>query len=135
MSALPPDDMLSLRSSAFAARHPIESMIARWQSIEATANKLARLAGLAQDHEQASQADFVRALDQAIEWQRELAWQGVEDIEAIMFSGMGALAVLESRGQDVQIPAMALWREIHAARSSVLTMLTSASHHLDKSTC
>lgn len=123
MSALPPDDMRSLRQSAFAARHPIDSMIARWHSIAGDTGRLAILAGL-RDSAAPQQADaFVRGLEQASEWQRELAWQGVEDIEALMHSGMAALDVLMQRGQDTRIPAMALWRELDAAQRSVMAML------------
>lgn len=132
MSALPPDDMVNLRSSsAFAARRPIESMIARWQSFHATADRLAGLAGLGAEQQPASQPAFVCALEQAAEWQRELAWQGVEDIEAIVDCGMEALAVLEARGQDVSTPALALWREVHAARGSVMAMLITPAQQLD----
>jgi hypothetical protein len=123
MSALPPDDMRSLRQSAFAARHPIDSMIARWHTIVGDTGQLAVLAGL---HEAAApgQADaFLRALAQASEWQRELAWQGVEDIEALMQSGMAALDVLSERGQDARIPAIALWREVDSARRSIMAIL------------
>jgi hypothetical protein len=132
MSALPPDDMVNLRSSsAFAARRPVESMIARWQSLHATVNRLAGLAGLGSEEQPASQSAFVCALEQAAEWQRELAWQGVEDIEAIVDCGMEALAVLEARGQDVSTPALALWREVHAARGSIMAMLITPAQQLD----
>lgn len=132
MSALPPDDMINLRSSAFAARRPIEALIARWQSTHATVNRLAGLAGLGAEQQPASQPAFVHALEQAAEWQRELAWQGVEDIEAIVDSGMEALAVLEASGQDVSTPALALWREVHAARDSVMAMLVTPAQQLDE---
>jgi hypothetical protein len=135
MSALPPDDMRSLRDTAFAARHPIDSMIARWQAIEAGAATLARLAGLGDvlsaqgkaGPESRSKDRFVEALKTACEWQLELAWQGVEDVEAIMQSGMIAIDVLEARGKDPRIPALALWREVDAAQRSVLEMLNTAT--------
>lgn len=118
--------MRTLRQSAFAARHPIDSMIARWHTIAGDTSKLAALAGL---HERASPQHpeaFLRALEQASEWQRELAWQGVEDIEALMQSGMAALDVLKQRQRDSRIPAMTLWRELDAARRSVMAMLETA---------
>jgi hypothetical protein len=125
MSALPPDDMRSLRQSAFAARHPIDSMIARWRTIAADAGLLAGLAGLHETSTPEQPDGFFSALEKASEWQCELAWQGVEDIEALLQSGMAALGVLQDRGQDAQIPAMALWRELDAARRSVMAMLES----------
>ncbi|MGY6637947.1 MAG: hypothetical protein ACXIUO_12500 [Erythrobacter sp.] len=123
MSALPPDDMRRLRQSAFAARHPIDSMIERWQAIAANSANVAKLAGLKDATSLHHPDAFVAALDQASEWQRELAWQGVEDIEALVQSGMAALDVLHARGQDPQVPAIALWRELDAAQRSVMAML------------
>lgn len=126
MSALPPDDMRSLRQSAFAARHPIDSMIARWHTIAGDTGKLAVLAGLHEGTPPQHPEAFLRALELASEWQRELAWQGVEDIESLLQSGMAALDVLKQRGQDSRVPAMTLWRELDTAQRSVMAMLEPA---------
>jgi hypothetical protein len=37
------------------------------------------------------------------------------------------LATLTARGQDTSAPALALWREFHAARASVLAALQPAA--------
>ncbi|MFN4037898.1 MAG: hypothetical protein ACK4IB_01055 [Erythrobacter sp.] len=123
MSALPPDDMRNLRQTAFAARHPVDSMIARWHAIHSGMLRLAALAELAEANACIAAPDFIAALEQANDWQRELAWQGVEDIAAMLDAGMSALAVLESRGIAPRIPALTLWQEVDAAQRSLLAML------------
>jgi hypothetical protein len=136
MSAPPPDDMRKLRHTAFAARHPVDSMLARWQAINDDAARLARLAALTAPEYHPHQefrnpADFVGALANAVEWQRELAWQAVQDIEAMLQSGMSALDVLADRGKDPRVPALALWREVDAAQRAVLAMLLSVAEQTD----
>lgn len=135
MSALPPDEMRKLQQSAFAARHPVDSMLARWDSIEREAAMLARVAGLDDERQSKSrantlmstrantQANLAELLVCAADWQRELAWQAVEDIGAMLDAGMAALDVLAARGKDARIPALALWREVDAARRSVIAVL------------
>lgn len=123
MSALPPDDVRSLRQTAFAARHSIDSMIAQWHANHSSAAALARLAGLGETDRLAGNDDFSGALEAACDWQRELAWQATEDIAVMLQSGMAALDVLVERGKEARIPALALWREVDAAQRSVLEML------------
>ena len=127
MSALPPDDMRALRQTAFAARHPIDTMIARWQAISIHAARLEALAQLGGAQAAAEPDDLISVLATASDWQRELAWQGVEDIAAMLHAGMAALDVLESRGLDARVPALALWREVNAARRSLLAMLIATT--------
>jgi hypothetical protein len=127
MSALPPDDMRNLRHPAFEARHPAHAMAARWQAI---ADHSARLAVMAQLHSGANAGTppiFSGALEDTSDWQRELAWQGLEDILAMLQAGMAALDVLEMRGVDPRVPALALWREVDIAQRSVLAMLGMAA--------
>ncbi len=123
MSALPPDDMRKLHQTAFAARHPIDAMLARWDSIQHTSAILATLAGLGEDKLTNDPVRLPELLVNAADWQRELAWQAVEDIAVMLDAGMAALDVLAARGKDGRIPAMALWREVDAAQRSVLAVL------------
>lgn len=123
MSALPPDDMRNLRQTAFAARHPVDAMIARWQAIGSDAARLAGLAELGAPQVTGEASAFLGALECATDWQRELAWQGVEDITAMLTAGLAALEVLGSRGIEPRVPALALWREVDAAQRGLLAML------------
>jgi hypothetical protein len=127
MSALPPDDMRALRQTAFAARHPIDTMIARWQAIGVHMARLAQLAALGEAPAAGEPDDLITVLATANDWQRELAWQGVEDITAMLHAGVAALDVLESRGIDARVPALALWREVNAAQRSLFAMLIATS--------
>lgn len=123
MSALPPDQMRVLRETAQGARAPIDSLARRWEALGVKAEQLARLAGLGADH--AMPATLPDAIGQANEWQRDLVWRGVEDIEAMLQPGLAALRILGDRGQDPSAPALALWRELHGARSAILRLLVA----------
>lgn len=127
MSALPPDDMRNLQQAAFAARHPVDGMIASWQAIADHSARLAALAQLRPGELDGEPESFTAALAQASGWQRNLAWQSVEDIIAMLNPGMAALDVLESRGIDPRVPALALWREVDAAQRAVLAMLSAVA--------
>lgn len=121
MSALPPEQMRALRQAADAARQPLGSLTGRWQELHRQAGELAAMAGLAAEAPDCSPLSAM--LEQASEWQRELACQGIEDIAAMMRPGLAALVTLSGRGQDATAPALALWREFHAARAAVLGLL------------
>jgi hypothetical protein len=136
MPVVPPDELPSPLHSAFAMHARRDPLAERWQAIHIGAARLARLAGLgpASDmpvsqraqEEILRDAALIRALESTSAWQRELVCQALEDIEAMMRSGMMALDVLTARGRDVTIPALALWREVDAARRSVMAMLAAA---------
>lgn len=104
---------------------PSGSLAQRWDDLHAQAEQLAKLAHLAPDSQNKDIAAVPAILGNATEWQRELAWQAMEDIDAMMQPGMVALRTLTSRGQDAHAPALALWREFHSARQSVLDLAES----------
>ncbi len=58
-------------------------------------------------------------------WQRALVAQTIGDCGAMLESGLVALGTLSRRGQDTAVPALVLWREFHAARASMVSVLTS----------
>jgi len=123
MSALPPDQIRTMRESAQAAKEPLGSLARRWSDLHEQAGQLASLAGLAPEAASGAVAGFSGQLGEASEWQRELAWQGIEDIDAMMRPGLAALRTLTERGQEAAVPALALWREFHAARDAVLAVV------------
>ncbi|KPP85855.1 hypothetical protein SAMN04515621_2252 [Erythrobacter sp. HL-111] len=112
-----------MRESALAAREPVGSLARRWEDLHEKARHLAALAGLGRETGGLDHAGFSKRLDAASEWQRELAWQGIEDIDAMMRPGLAALETLAERGQEPAGPALALWREFHAARAAVLAVV------------
>ncbi len=103
------------------------SLAQRWNDLHAQAFQLAKLAKLAPEPDETELMDVPAMLGEANEWQRELAWQAIEDIDAMMQPGMVALRTILAREQDPHVPALALWREFHAARGSVIS-LANAGH-------
>ncbi|MBA3864352.1 MAG: hypothetical protein C0517_10455 [Erythrobacter sp.] len=119
MATLPPETTLPRIDSALPGAAAIE---AEWLALHQQAQELAKLARIA-----AEPAQITPALGQLIanakSWQRTLLSQGIEDVAAMLGSGMAALATLADRGQDTGAPALALWREFHAARGALLAVL------------
>mgnify|MGYP001554196967 CR=1 FL=1 len=123
MSALPPSQMRAMRETIDQAREPVGSLEQRWEDLHATANQLAQVADLAPEGFDEDLAGFPAMIGEATEWQREMAWQGIEDIDAMMRPGLTALATITARGQDASVPAQALWREFHHARGAVMALV------------
>lgn len=120
MATLPPEPILPLADSRPANAPAPAALVAQWEALHAEAATLAALAGIAQE---AAPDGFARLAGDARPWQAALAAQGLEDIAAMLAPGLAALATLTARGQDAAAPALALWREFHGARSSVLAAL------------
>lgn len=129
MSALPPSQMRAMRSAAKQASAPINTMSQRWERLHKTSAQLASIAGLAPEEYAGDLAAFPAMLDDATEWQRTMAWQGIDDIDAMMGAGLAALATVTARGQDASAPAQALWREFHHAREAVLALVQHEAAH------
>lgn len=116
MASLPPEPILS----ATAAPATNAALSAQWDSLHARAAELCALAGIAPE---GTPEPLAPLLGPTREWQRNLAAQGLGDIAAMLDAGLAALATLSARGQEPHAPALALWREFHAARASVLAAL------------
>ena len=125
MSALPPEQMQAMRTDTARAIQPTQALAERWRQLHRSAQELAKLAQLGTDGSAMDGETFAARLEQAQGWQRDLAWQSVSDIDAVMQPGLTALRVVTSRGQDASAPALALWREFHAARESLLAILSN----------
>lgn len=121
MSALSPEAMREMRKIAGGSDDPVSAMSRRWEALHESADRLARMAHLSPDRDAAATDAFAAMLDEATGWQREIASQGIEDIDAMLQPGMAALATLAQRGQDATAPALALWCEFHHARDAVLS--------------
>jgi single-stranded DNA-specific DHH superfamily exonuclease len=112
--------MLEMRKIAERTAHPSGALTEGWDNLHAAAAQVAQLADLAAE---SATADLAALLNDATEWQREMVWTGIEDIAAMMRPGLTALRTITSRGQDASAPALALWREFHAARGAVLALV------------
>ncbi len=127
MASLPPETTMPDTAIAHARRAAATggAIAQAWAELHDKARPLALLARIAAEPEQA-QATLAPLLATARPWQHMLAMQGIEDMAALLDSGLAALATLSGRGQDASAPALALWREFHAARAAVLTVLQPA---------
>jgi hypothetical protein len=119
MASLPPEPILSAPPSPVATA----ALAAQWEALHARAAELGAMARIAPE---AAPEPLAPLIENARDWQRNLAAQGLADIEAMLAPGLAALATLTARGQDTSAPALALWREFHAARASVLAALAPA---------
>lgn len=116
-------DCIGMESEdARAAAEAIAALEAGWSALHAQAARLALLARISPEPAQA-QDSFVALLRLARPWQKTLVAQGMDDIAAMLASGLAALATLSGRAQDTSAPALALWREFHAARTALLDVL------------
>lgn len=122
MATLPPETILARDNAASAGGTSSAALAQAWGRLQGQAGQLALLARLAAEAEH--QAPIIEPLlDHAAPWQRTLAEQTMADIEAMLASGLTALATLSRRGQDTSAPALVLWREFHAARTGLISVL------------
>jgi hypothetical protein len=131
MATLPPEailphdyaDPIGMPSEdALAAAEANAAIEAAWAALHAQAARLALLARISPEPAEV-QDGFAALLRLARPWQRSLISQGMDDIAAMLASGLTALATLSGRAQDTAAPALALWREFHAARAALLGVL------------
>lgn len=125
MATFPSETILSSRAAALPGAAGHDPLVAAWAALHGRAAQLAVLARLACGP-QVDETTIVAALTKAQPWQRALVAQGIEDIAALLDTGLEALATLSRRGQDSAAPALTLWREFHAARSAVLGVVSSS---------
>ncbi|MEO1730162.1 MAG: hypothetical protein AAFR64_05445 [Pseudomonadota bacterium] len=116
-----------MRETASSEGAPLPTLAAKWQDLHDQAARLARLAELSPEPFAGAVAVFPAQMSEASEWQRELAWQGIDDIDAMMRPGLAALSALTQRGGATNAPALALWREFYDARCAVMTLAEQKS--------
>ena len=124
MASLPPAPILPRDIAGHPDSEVAQGLEQAWSQLLCEMRKLAEMADLAPEAELA-EPEITALVEAARGWQRKLAAKGLEDIGAMLASGLAALAILSARGQDAAAPALALWREVHAARTAVLASL----HH------
>ena len=125
MTAFPPDDARCSGETALATRQVPGSLMSRWETIGHATGRLAAIAGLSRSDTCIATANFLPLFEQAAGWQRARGSEAIEDLTAMLNAGMAALDVLEGRGIDARIPALALWREVDAAQRSLIAMLAA----------
>lgn len=130
MSALPPDQTRSMRQFAASQVHDAaerHGLAAQWTSLHALGNKVGALAGLAGEPYQGQVAEFEHSLMNLSELRARLGQQGINDIRAMVSTGLDALETIADRGQDVTAPAVTLWREYFIARAALMDLVGVSS--------
>lgn len=120
MASLPPEPILPLADSRLVGTPAPAALVAQWEALHASAATLGKLAQIAPE---TAGPPFDQLVETALPWQLTLAAQGMDDIAAMLAPGLAALGTLTARGQETAAPALALWREFHAARAGVLAAL------------
>lgn len=83
------------------------------------------MAALAREPYAGALAEFPLAIRTRGAARLALATNTLDDLLAITAPGLAALECIAARGQDTTAPALALWREFHAARAAVLALAFS----------
>jgi hypothetical protein len=121
MATLPPETILPAPSGAPAPEVLAEAIIA----LHGQAAALAMMARLAPEPVEIG-GEFGAIIARAKPWQRALVAQTAADCAAMLDSGLMALGTLTRRGQDTAAPALVLWREFHAARAAMVSVLEAS---------
>ena len=98
------------------------AMSMKWSALHDAATAASMLAGVAAKPMTAEQRNFPAVMRDAGGWRRELAEQGIEDLNAIMEPGIAALLAVHARGVDPTAAASALWREFVTARDALFAL-------------
>jgi hypothetical protein len=120
MATLPPQTILP--DPAVPAHIAPEALAEALVALHGKAASLALLARLAPEPVEIG-GELGAVIAPAQPWQRALVAQTVSDCAAMLDSGLAALGTLSRRGQDTSAPALVLWREFHAARASMVSVL------------
>ena len=98
----------------------------RWRSLHENAQLIASMAALAREDFAGELATFPDRIAVAGDERLARAQLTLQDVDAILQPGLTALLALQARGQDTTAPALALWREIHASRATLLDLCEPA---------
>lgn len=122
MATFPPEPILPRDAAVPTAGATPVALERAWLDMHGQAAALAQLAQISAEPDQFSPS-LNGLIADTQPWQQTLLAQGIDDVAAMLGSGMAALATLSGRGQDTAAPALALWREFHAARGALLAVL------------
>lgn len=100
----------------------IANLERHWDELHRRGVKIAQMAALSREPFAGKLAKFPVAIRKQLPGRVDIAVNGVADLLAITEPGLSALYAIEARGQDVTAPALALWREYHAAREALLAL-------------
>ena len=125
MATLPPETILPPAPGARAGDPAPEVVAEAIIALHGQAAALAMLARLAPEPVEIG-GELGTIIARAQPWQRALVAQTAADCAAMLDSGLAALGTLTRRGQDTAAPALVLWREFHAARAAMVSVLEAS---------
>ena len=98
------------------------AMSMKWAALHDAATVVGTLAGVATEPMRPELRNFPAAMRDLGGWRREAAEQGIDDLSAIMESGLAALLAVHARGTNPAVPALALWQEFQVSRAALLVL-------------
>ncbi|MEZ5689782.1 MAG: hypothetical protein R3E21_13515 [Caenibius sp.] len=104
-------------------RATADPVVMKWAGLQDAAAVVATLAGLQPDEPESERTTFSTAMRHLHGWRRDLAERSINDISAVMETGIAALISAQARGSAAVPAARALWNEYIQARSSVLAII------------
>lgn len=90
----------------------------RWEALHQAADAVARLAQLGREGMSAANGLLVSENFPHGEPREQLA-RGIDDLAAVMQTGLRALLGVIERGNDATAAAVTLWREFHVGREAI----------------
>ena len=106
------------------------SLTDRWRALHEAAAIVGALAGRSVTDDAGLLSDAIEAFPEAIlragGWRLALARQGLDDLAAIMETGLSALLAVSARGRSPAHAAAALHDEFRAARTALLALAAPA---------
>lgn len=99
----------------------------RWAALGEAAAVVSMLAGVEAERPNRLIRNLPGLLRDCTQWQRNLAAGWIDDLAAIMETGLAALLAVNARGIDCRAAALALWQEFLSARGALLALLPPAS--------
>ena len=93
-----------------------------WDELHRRGVKIAQMASLSREPFVGKLAEFPMAIRKQLPARVDIAVNAISDLLAITEPGISALSAIEARGQDTTAPALALWREYHAAREALIDL-------------
>jgi hypothetical protein len=119
-------NQIEIDSPPAAMAVPMRSCIANldqhWDELHRRGVKIAKIAALSREAFTGRIAEFPLAIRKQSPARQDIAINAVADLLAITEPGITALSAIEARGQDATAPALALWREYHAAREALMAL-------------
>lgn len=119
MSDLSPQDTRAMRDA-------LTPLAGRWVALHQMAAQVAHMARLAPEPFGPELSSIPAVLETSPQATHTLAHNALEDIEALLQTGLTALEAIAARGNAVQTPALTLWREFYTARAAVIALAQQA---------